>query len=244
MSGFENFPTNGFDQLLINVTNEKLQQYFMDYIFPREQMDYEREGIAWRNISYHSNEEALELIFKVMVMFLIARFLFLSKYKTYWVLRVKLLYSISTTIFESDAKVICLNIKVLQLDHLNMCVYICNYNASQPSSVERTCWLGMFIYVLNKVHITWCISFTYVNNWKLCSNLTIYEIIFRHKSSVFFKETGRHTAVTWRGVKLPAVDRRHFGAQAQELLLPKQAFRGPHGGRMRFRNKTLRWAGA
>ncbi|KAH3835621.1 hypothetical protein DPMN_108977, partial [Dreissena polymorpha] len=64
MSGFENFPTNGFDQFLINVTNEKLQQYFMDNIFPREQTDYEREGITWRNISYHSNEETLELIFK------------------------------------------------------------------------------------------------------------------------------------------------------------------------------------
>ncbi|KAL4227394.1 hypothetical protein ACF0H5_012837 [Mactra antiquata] len=64
MSGFENFPTNGFDQFLINATNEKLQMYFMDYIFPREQHDYEREGIAWRDIHYDSNEEVLELLFQ------------------------------------------------------------------------------------------------------------------------------------------------------------------------------------
>ncbi|XP_052794329.1 uncharacterized protein LOC128227643 isoform X3 [Mya arenaria] len=64
MSGFENFPCNGFDQFLINVTNERLQQYFMDYIFPREQLDYEREGITWTNIEYHSNEDVLNLVFQ------------------------------------------------------------------------------------------------------------------------------------------------------------------------------------
>lgn len=65
MSGFENFPSNGFDQFLINVTNEKLQQYFMDYIFPREQRDYEIEGISWKDIRYHTNEDVLELLFQV-----------------------------------------------------------------------------------------------------------------------------------------------------------------------------------
>lgn len=64
MSGFENFHTNGFDQFLINATNEKLQMYFMDYIFPREQRDYELEGIAWTDIHYHSNEAVLELLFQ------------------------------------------------------------------------------------------------------------------------------------------------------------------------------------
>lgn len=72
MSGFENFsrtgaddfPRNGFDQFLINATNEKLQQYFMEYIFPREQRDYEAEGIAWTEICYQSNENVLELLFQ------------------------------------------------------------------------------------------------------------------------------------------------------------------------------------
>lgn len=65
LSGFENFKQNGFDQLLINISNEKLQQYFMDYIFPREKKDYEAEGIEWRDIVYHSNDDVLELVFKV-----------------------------------------------------------------------------------------------------------------------------------------------------------------------------------
>ncbi|XP_060554144.1 uncharacterized protein LOC132715175 isoform X2 [Ruditapes philippinarum] len=64
MSGFENFPSNGLDQFLINATNEKLQMYFMDYIFPREQRDYEMEGIAWKDILYHSNEDVLNLLFQ------------------------------------------------------------------------------------------------------------------------------------------------------------------------------------
>lgn len=64
LSGFENFKQNGFDQLLINISNEKLQQYFMDYIFPREKKDYETEGIEWRDIVYHSNDDVLELVFK------------------------------------------------------------------------------------------------------------------------------------------------------------------------------------
>jgi len=65
MSGFENFPTNGFDQFLINVTNEKLQHYFMEYIFPREQKDYEIEGISWQDINYQTNEDVLDLLFQV-----------------------------------------------------------------------------------------------------------------------------------------------------------------------------------
>ena len=65
MSGFENFRLNGFDQFLINISNEKLQQYFMDYIFPRERREYEIEGIEWRDIEYHCNDDVLALVFKV-----------------------------------------------------------------------------------------------------------------------------------------------------------------------------------
>ncbi|ESO87529.1 hypothetical protein LOTGIDRAFT_127716 [Lottia gigantea] len=63
MSGFENFERNSFDQFLINVSNERLQQHFMDYVFPREQKEYEIEGINWTDITYRSNEDVLELIF-------------------------------------------------------------------------------------------------------------------------------------------------------------------------------------
>ena len=65
MSGFENFVVNGFDQFLINITNEKLQQYFMEYIFPRERRDYEAEGIHWNELEYRTNEDVLELVFQV-----------------------------------------------------------------------------------------------------------------------------------------------------------------------------------
>ena len=70
MSGFENFTVNGFDQFLINVTNEKLQQYFMEYIFPRERRDYEAEGIHWNELEYHNNEDVLELMFLVNILIL------------------------------------------------------------------------------------------------------------------------------------------------------------------------------
>ncbi|KAL5004693.1 hypothetical protein ScPMuIL_018149 [Solemya velum] len=63
MSGFENFAVNGFDQFLINVSNERLQHYFMEYLFPRERKEYEDEGIQWQNIVYHSNNDVLELLF-------------------------------------------------------------------------------------------------------------------------------------------------------------------------------------
>lgn len=65
MSGFENFAVNGFDQFLINVSNEKLQHYFIEYLFPKERQDYEDEGIAWQDIMYHSNNDVLELLFDV-----------------------------------------------------------------------------------------------------------------------------------------------------------------------------------
>ena len=70
MSGFENFSKNSFDQFLINVSNEKLQQYFMDYIFPRERREYEIEGVEWRNIIYHCNDDVIDLVFRVSIFLL------------------------------------------------------------------------------------------------------------------------------------------------------------------------------
>lgn len=67
LSGFENFQNNSFDQFLINASNERLQQYFMEYIFPREQREYEIEGIEWKHITYHSNDDVLDLLFKVRI---------------------------------------------------------------------------------------------------------------------------------------------------------------------------------
>jgi len=53
--GFENFDINGFEQLCINFTNEKLQQLFMDTLVQREQQEYAREGITCKHIVYPDN---------------------------------------------------------------------------------------------------------------------------------------------------------------------------------------------
>ena len=61
LSGFENMAVNSFEQLCINVANEKLQYYFNEHIFLIEQAQYEAEGISWRHIQFQNNERLLEL---------------------------------------------------------------------------------------------------------------------------------------------------------------------------------------
>uniref|UniRef100_A0A8B9UJR8 Myosin IG n=1 Tax=Anas zonorhyncha TaxID=75864 RepID=A0A8B9UJR8_9AVES len=60
--GFEIFDTNSFEQFCINYCNEKLQQLFIELILRQEQAEYQREGIAWQNIEYFSNEPIVELV--------------------------------------------------------------------------------------------------------------------------------------------------------------------------------------
>lgn len=63
MSGFEDLGKNGFNQLLINVANERLQYYFNEYLFSREQREMEEGGIDWSHVHYENNQDILSLFF-------------------------------------------------------------------------------------------------------------------------------------------------------------------------------------
>ncbi|KAH9524024.1 Myosin-IIIb [Bulinus truncatus] len=59
--GFENFKTNSFEQLCINIANEQIQYYFNQHIFAWELEEYKNEQIDAAEVVYIDNRPILDM---------------------------------------------------------------------------------------------------------------------------------------------------------------------------------------
>lgn len=62
--GFENFKTNSFEQLCINIANEQIQNFFTRHIFKMELSEYAKEGINGSTVQFEDNENIINLFFE------------------------------------------------------------------------------------------------------------------------------------------------------------------------------------
>eukprot|EP00043_Microstomoeca_roanoka_P008508 m.81903 g.81903 ORF g.81903 m.81903 type:complete len:1020 (+) comp14274_c2_seq2:2-3061(+) len=59
--GFENFESNSFEQICINLAHEQLQYHFNQHTFRLELEEYEAEGIDGASISFRDNKPLLDM---------------------------------------------------------------------------------------------------------------------------------------------------------------------------------------
>lgn len=62
--GFENFKSNDFEQLCINVANEQLHFYFNQHIFAAELKELESDGIKAASITFENNQPLMDMFLK------------------------------------------------------------------------------------------------------------------------------------------------------------------------------------
>ncbi|RXG60615.1 Myosin-IIIa, partial [Armadillidium vulgare] len=59
--GFENFASNSFEQLCINIANEQIQYFFNQHIFTWEQQEYMADGVEVDVIKFSDNRPVLDM---------------------------------------------------------------------------------------------------------------------------------------------------------------------------------------
>jgi len=62
IAGFESFEINSLEQMLINLSNEHLQQQFNNTVFKTEMEDYKKEGISLGDMQFTDNSDVLQLL--------------------------------------------------------------------------------------------------------------------------------------------------------------------------------------
>jgi len=65
--GFERLQRNSFEQLCINLANERLQQYFVENVLVAEQSLYKREGLPWMGLNLPDAAPVVNTISKIFL---------------------------------------------------------------------------------------------------------------------------------------------------------------------------------